>query len=79
MGESSSVPAKDNRPQQKSFCECKWKGEIDHTKILPNLKREAEKFLRGKNFSRVSYQIVAKSFRHKVQNDDLILTDLFDL
>ena len=61
------------------FCECKWKERIDHTKILPDLKRNAEKFLKEKCISKVSYQIVAKSFRHKIQNGEVILTDISDI
>ena len=61
------------------FCECKWKDRVDHTRILPDLKRKSEKFLQGKKVGKISYQIVARSFRNKTHEEELILTDLSDM
>ena len=61
------------------FCECKWKDDVDYAKILPDLKRKSEKFLQDKNVGKISYHIVAKSFRNKSQDDELILTDMSDM
>ena len=61
------------------FCECKWKDHVDPGRILPGLKRKAEKFLQEKNYERASYHIIAKSFSDKYQDSDLTLTDLSDM
>ncbi len=61
------------------FVECKWRGNVSIEPILSDLKEKA-KHVNWKNGKRKEcYCIIAKSFKNKTKQEDLLLFDLNDL
>lgn len=59
------------------FCECKWSDNVDAHEILEKLKEKAKfvVFAREKEY----YAVVAKSFKKKIKEENVVLYDIKDL
>jgi len=61
------------------FVECKWKDNVSVESILSNLKEKA-KFVNWKKEKRKEYYcIIAKSFKNKMNSENILLFDLKDI
>lgn len=61
------------------FVECKWQTKVSVDSILPDLKEKAENVNWKKGKRKEYYCIIAKSFKNKPKQDNLLLIDLEDI
>ena len=61
------------------FVECKWKDNVSVESILSNLKEKAN-FVNWKKGKRKEYYcVIAKSFKQKINIENVLLLDLKDI
>jgi AAA+ ATPase superfamily predicted ATPase len=73
------IVALNEQSKQILFCECKWSENIDAEKILKELKEKAQQVEWYKNERKEYYAIFAKSFRNKIEEENVFLFDLENL
>ena len=61
------------------FVECKWQESVSIDLILSDLKRKAEHVNWKKGKRKEFYCIIAKSFKNKTKQNNLLLLDLEDI
>ena len=57
------------------FGECKWKDNVNPTRILTNLKKKAENVNWKNKVRKEKYVVFARSFGKKSHDEDVILFD----
>ncbi len=71
------VVAFNDKTREIMFCECKWSDNVDSYEIIRNLKEKAALVpFSGEN---EYYVVFARSFKIKIQEDNVILFDLKDM
>lgn len=68
----------DKKNNKIMFCECKWKENVDAEKILLELKHKSS-FVQWRNNSKKYYIIIAKSFKNKIKEEDVLLFDIEEM
>ncbi|MDI6884126.1 MAG: ATP-binding protein, partial [Hadesarchaea archaeon] len=61
------------------FVECKWRDKVDIEKVLRELKEKADFVDWRKKGRKEYYAIFAKSFRERIEEENVLLFDLKDL
>lgn len=78
-GKEIDIVALNEKTKEILFVECKWKDKVNANKIMSNLKEKAKHVKWNNKKRKEIYCIIAKSFKEKIKESDLILFDLEDL
>jgi len=75
--EEIDIVAFNDKTMEIMFCECKWSDNVNSNQLLQDLKEKAAlvPFDRTKDY----YVLFARSFKKKIQADNVILFDLIDM
>ncbi|MBI2508227.1 ATP-binding protein [Candidatus Woesearchaeota archaeon] len=72
------IVALNNNEGKVFYAECKWKERVDALKVLNGLKEKA-KYVKWNRKKEEHYCIIAKSFKEKIKEKNLLLFDLEDI
>ncbi len=73
------IVATNDKTKKILFCECKWQDGVNAKKVFTELGGKAENVKWRIRDRKENYAVFAKSFKRKIEEDNLILYDLDDL
>jgi len=73
------IVATNDKTKKILFCECKWQDGVNAKKVLSELEEKAENVKWRIRDRKENYAVFARSFKRKIEEDNLILCDLNDL
>jgi AAA+ ATPase superfamily predicted ATPase len=73
------IVAMNDKTREILFCECKWQNGVNAKKVLNGLKGKVEDVKWRNHDRKEHYAMFAKSFKKKIEEDNLVLYDLDDL